>query len=306
MNSYFLALLATLAISTIIRSQDDSLASTTETAVDSEISITSPRILGNIPDGTPPRPAPPKAPFIVPATKVLQTTTHEQGGRTITVREIKPIALPPPSTPVESPATEPDQEFTERLDAYRAAHPSSELLFISVTVFRSEDSPPRTLVRYWPQSRGKNITFWSSADFGLIVGGIQSFADSSAGTYHLVMGWGYDQTGTGPPPQSAPHAQGTVVALRTVNGLNGMWFIGGYKQTPFYNQYPNIDGNPTTVLSGHYFIQPAGTSDDGKYTISPPPAPQSRFRSIDRFCGGLGHGRNTRQNLKRKSNDLCA
>jgi hypothetical protein len=44
-----------------------------------------------------------------------------------------------------------------------------------------------------------------------------------------------------------------------------MWYLGGYQQTSFYNQPPNTNGNPTTILNGHYFTQPAGTSDDGRW-----------------------------------------
>src|SRR5690606_28957623 len=37
---------------------------------------------------------------------------------------------------------------------------------------------------------GRTITFWSSADFALIAGGIHSFVDSTANTHHLLMGCG--------------------------------------------------------------------------------------------------------------------
>ena len=149
------------------------------------------RILGNIPDGTPPPPAPPKPKLAISSKDVLQTTTHEQGGRTITIRKIKPIALPPPPEPVMPQASaELDAEFTAKLAEYRANHPRSELLFLGATVFRSKDSPPRTLVRWWPMGKGEEITFWSSADFALIAGGIQSFVDTAGDTHSLFMGWG--------------------------------------------------------------------------------------------------------------------
>lgn len=156
----------------------------------SETEATSARILGAVPDGTPPPPSPPKPKFIVPVKDVLETATHEQGGRTITIRQVKPIALPPPPEPVESSAAEVTADFTQRLAEYREGHPKSDLLFLSATVFRSKDSLPRTLVRYWPEGNGGHITFWSSADFALIAGGINSFIDSAADTHHLLMGWG--------------------------------------------------------------------------------------------------------------------
>ncbi len=153
-------------------------------------STTTARILGKIADGTPPPPEPPKPNFIVQAKDILATTTHQQGGRAITIRKIKPLALPPPPAPVVPVVAEADAEFSQRLAEYREAHPKSELLFLGATVFRSKDSPPRTLVRCWPQGKGRDITFWSSADFALIAGGINSFVDSAADTHYLVMGWG--------------------------------------------------------------------------------------------------------------------
>jgi len=179
-----------LAAATLAQAQDEvsSVSSEFETAPLAE--PTTARILGEIPDGTPPPPAPPKPEYHVAARDVLSTATHEQGGRTITIREIKPIALPPPPPPVEITLAEPDAEFSQRLAEYREAHPKNELLFLGATVFRSKDSPPRTLVRWWPQGGRGTITFWSSADFALIAGGINSFADTAGDSHHLLMGWG--------------------------------------------------------------------------------------------------------------------
>jgi hypothetical protein len=150
---------------------------------------TAPRILGEIPDGTPPPPQPPKPEYHIAARDILATTTHEQGGRTVTIRLIKPIDLPPPPAPVEAAPAEVDAEFAQRLAEYRATHPKSGLLFLSATVYRSKDSPPRTLVRYWPEGNGGDVTLWSSADFALIAGGINSFVDSAGDSYHLMMAW---------------------------------------------------------------------------------------------------------------------
>lgn len=57
-----------------------------------------------IPDGTPPAPAPAKPLWKVPQTDVLSAKVYAEGGRTITVREIKPIALPEPPPPREAVA----------------------------------------------------------------------------------------------------------------------------------------------------------------------------------------------------------
>lgn len=64
------------------------------------------------------------------------------------------------------------------------------MLLVGATIFRSKDSPPRTLVRFWPEGSGHAITFWSSADFGIIAGGINSFVDTTGDTHHMLMGWG--------------------------------------------------------------------------------------------------------------------
>lgn len=115
----------------------------------------------------------------------------DQGGRTITLRQIKPIVLPPPA-PESIPAapTTPDPEFQARLDEYQATNPSSSLLFLSATVYRNGDLPPRTLVQWWPAGGTENIHFWSSADFALIAGGIQSFVDSAGKSHSMMVAWG--------------------------------------------------------------------------------------------------------------------
>jgi len=185
-----LVLMVGLATAVIVRSQVADVENSEDISAARATVPTAARILGEIPDGTPPPPAPPKPEFRIPAQDILEATTHEQGGRTITVQQIKPIALPPPPAPVETAAVEVDAEFTKRLAEYREEHPRSGLLFLGATVFRSKDSPPRTLVRYWPEGGHEDITFWSSADFALIAGGINSFVDSAAETHYLLMGWG--------------------------------------------------------------------------------------------------------------------
>jgi hypothetical protein len=149
-------------------------------------SPTTARILGSIPDGTPPPPAAPKPEFVIPAGDIIQTTTRQQGGRQITIRKIKPIALPPPPIPVASAPAPLNAEFAERLAEYRANQPQSSLLALGATVYNSEGSPPRSLVHYWPPGSGESITFWSSADFTLI-SGIQSFVDTNGNTHGLFL-----------------------------------------------------------------------------------------------------------------------
>jgi len=150
--------------------------------------VSNSHILGKIPDGTTPPQAAPMPKLAIASQDVLQTTTHLQGGRTITIHEIKAIPLPSPPLPVlKQMNTAADNTYSKKITEYRAAHPKSDLLIFGATVFRSSGSPARTLVRYWPQGRGESITFWSSADFALIAGGINSFVDTSADTHHIFM-----------------------------------------------------------------------------------------------------------------------
>ncbi|MBB5352936.1 hypothetical protein HNR46_003185 [Haloferula luteola] len=76
----------------------------------------------------------------------------------------------------------------------------------------------------------------------------------------------YDKQGTGPSPNNAPLAQGTGLLVRK-NPVGGgeQWFVGGYKQTYYWNEYPYSNGNPKAVMNGHSFNLPAGTNDDGKW-----------------------------------------
>jgi hypothetical protein len=196
MKTKQLVFLAFLAGTTIVRSQDAPLAVTvasTPTAHSGTgilpVASSPARIIGPIPDGTPPPPATPKPEYHIAARDILSTKTHQQAGRTITVREIKPIALPQPPAPVEVTPTAGDEEFRAQLRAYHAARPRPDHLFLGATVFRSANHPPRTLVRWWPLGTDHQITFWSSADFSLIAGGIGSFTDTAGKTHSLFMCW---------------------------------------------------------------------------------------------------------------------
>jgi len=188
MKSLSPVLLTLIAATALVHAQDEIVS---DASVSTAVSTTA-RILGEIPDGTPPPPAPPKPEYQIAENDVLSTKSHEQGGRTITIREIKPIALPPPPPPplAEIGVAEPDAEFSQLLAEYRESHPKNELLFLGATVFRSVDSPPRTLCRWWPQGGKGSITFWSSADFALIAGGINTFADTAGDTHYTLMAWG--------------------------------------------------------------------------------------------------------------------
>ena len=201
--------LATLAGLVSVHSQDASGTINRQPAVPATVPIATARIIGNIPDGTPPPPQAPKPQFVARAMDILDSKVYEQGGRTITVHEIKPIALPPPPMPQqESPTTQINNAaFNQRLADYRAAHPQTAVLSMGATVYRSQVSPPRTLVSYWPEPGGDPITLWSSADFSLIAG-IHSFVATDGRTYSLFMAWGSIDT-----TRTAEAARGTNLPL---------------------------------------------------------------------------------------------
>ena len=148
---------------------------------------TSARILGDLPDGTPPSPEPPKPEFIVAAKDILESKTHQQGGRKITVQRIRPIALPEPlkREPTITPAS---PGIAERIEEFIEENPDAGFLFVGASVYRSKDSPPRTFVNLWPQGQGEAVSFWSSADFALL-SGFSSFIGSDGKTRSIIMAW---------------------------------------------------------------------------------------------------------------------
>jgi hypothetical protein len=188
-----LVFVAVMALASSVRSQEEEAAPSGDSTAPPAIPTAAARIIGNIPDGTPPLPQPPKPKFIVPARDILATTTQQQGGRTITLNRIKPIALPPPPEPAPPSADFDNTALRERLAENRAEQPKTDLIFLSATVYRSQNVPPRSLVRYWAGGKGGQIAFWSSADFALI-SGIHCFSDSAATIHSLLMGWGYIDT----------------------------------------------------------------------------------------------------------------
>jgi hypothetical protein len=183
------ALFVALVGPSLVRSQDAPVVETRESAIVPAAIPTTARILGDIPDGTPPAPQPPKPPFVVPPRDILATTTQQQGGRTITFQKIKPIALPPAPEPAPLVTALDDAAFAERVAASKAKYARSYPLALGATIYRFKDSPSRTLVQYRPDPDGEPISFWSSADFSLIAGGIHSFVDSAGKTHTLLLAW---------------------------------------------------------------------------------------------------------------------
>lgn len=147
-----------------------------------------------IPDGTPPLAPPAKPRWVVPEADVISEKTHVQGGRTITVRQIKPIPLPPPPTPAEPAApVEMTEEFRERMAEYRRQHPLPKTLTLGATIYRLPNGTTRTLVHVWGREANEAVSFWSSGDFALL-SGIGSFIDNQGQTRVLSMMWSIQDT----------------------------------------------------------------------------------------------------------------
>lgn len=169
------ALLALAVLHTALHSQDEGV-----------LEPTIARIIGVLPDGTPPPPAPPKPGFTIPSRDILETKVHQKDGRSITIQRIAPIALPPPPVAALSEAIDP--AFQERTEEISSKRPADELMILSATVFRAADSPPRSLVRYW--AGGESVTLWSSADFALL-SGFSSFTGSDGHARSVIMAWSH-------------------------------------------------------------------------------------------------------------------
>ena len=172
-----LVLLAVLSCISSASSQDEK----------SPPQVTPARIIGALPDGTPPPPEPAKPAFIVATDDILATEIHHQGGRQIIVQEINPIDLPPPPL-AAPPVDKTDPAVQARIAAIRARHPRNELIRIGANVYHLPDSSARTLITYWPNCEEQPVTLWSSADFSLLWG-FASFIGSDGKTRSLMMTW---------------------------------------------------------------------------------------------------------------------
>jgi hypothetical protein len=146
-------------------------------------------LLDKLPDGTPPPPQPPQPGFITPSGKILSTESVQEGGRTITIQEIKPIALPSPPPSEESVSGPFDEATRARFAELRASRPRINNLNLGATVYLSENSPTRSLVRLAVPGEGNHqITFWSSADFSLLAG-VGDFRHEDGTVRRLMLMW---------------------------------------------------------------------------------------------------------------------
>lgn len=179
-----------LAAATLAHSQEK-LSSVSREVAPEPVTSTAARIIGDIPDGTPPPPQPPKPEFVVSSRDVLDKKTYQQGGRSITFQRIAPIALPPPPTAVAvAVAVEENQNVPLERETTEASEEGSaeEFVMASATVFHPKGSPALSLVEVWPPKGGQTVQFWSSADFGLL-SGISAFTGTDGKTRSLMLMW---------------------------------------------------------------------------------------------------------------------
>lgn len=149
------------------------------------------RIIGKVQDGTPPPPEAPRPVFIVPAQDILKTKSQQQGGRRITVQEIKPIALPAPVEP-PSPPDLGDSAVRAHIAAMRGVRPEAEFFGIGATVYRSNSAATRTLFTYRSgQADQSNIVFVSSMDASLLQG-ISQYEGADGIIRSFFMAWSVD------------------------------------------------------------------------------------------------------------------
>jgi hypothetical protein len=147
------------------------------------------RILGALPDGTPPPPEALKPGFTVKPANVLSSKTQQQGGRTLTLGEIKPIALPAPLKP--TPPAPADPAVQQRFKASLADPLDAGLLFIGATVFRLPDGTAPSLVTLQSMGSKESVTFFSNADFGLL-SGVGTFTGTDGKHRDLILSWSVD------------------------------------------------------------------------------------------------------------------
>lgn len=145
-------------------------------------------IIGELNDGTPPPPEPPKPGFTPDPNEILSSETFHQGGRKITIREILPIDLPEPPPPVAPTGADLAEAQAASTDLEPAA-PDQGFLLIGATIFHAADGTVRSLVNITPMGGGEPVTFWSSADFALF-SGMNGYAGADGITRSLIMSWG--------------------------------------------------------------------------------------------------------------------
>lgn len=272
MKSNSLFIFAVLAATTLAVSGSDET-----TPINDRPGVTSsPVLLNRIPDGSPLPESEPLPRYEVKPSDVLASRSVQQDGRTITFQEIRPIALPPvPEASHAPPAPRDPGLLAQRLAEHKAMHPATQILHLGARVYRYGENPPRSLVTCWPTGGNPPFTFWSSADFSLIAGGIQSFTDSSGQTHHLFMSWGnFDEAceqasalrrGSSYQPPTPPEFQPGSAAFQIVGDQPEAGFVLAIQSLhELYHQ------NQAELLAAYHGREQARLQKEEALRLNPP------------------------------------
>lgn len=145
---------------------------------------TAPQIVGDLADGTPPPPAPPRP---VRDYQILKTTVQGQGGRNVTIHRVADPGLPERVEPIPSTIDLDDPEVQTWLEEQRRAAKRLRLTIISATVFDHEV----TFLRWWVfggEGPPEEFQAYSNVDFNHLTG----FGAYEVGEmqYGILMGIG--------------------------------------------------------------------------------------------------------------------
>jgi hypothetical protein len=154
------------------------------TAIPHLLAAPAARILGELPVAT--LSTDPKPGFTVKPTDLISSQVHHQGGRTITLSEIKPIALPTRLKPTPPALTDPAVQ--QRLQNPSTDPQDAGLILAGATVFRLPDGTARSLVTLTSATTAETVTFLSSADFGLLAS-ISAFTGTDGKNRSLILSW---------------------------------------------------------------------------------------------------------------------
>ncbi len=177
MKILLISVFATIAAIQIIKSE-------TEVSSDSSPAV----LLNSIPDGTQEIQSPVRQEFQVSPSNILESRSYKQSGCNITIQEIKPIPLPNLSEEkLSGKASVISPEAVSWMSKKYAKRNAVNMLRLSAKVYKISNLPAYSFVTYWPNKADSSISFWSSADFSLIAGGIQQFSDSSGQIHQLFL-----------------------------------------------------------------------------------------------------------------------
>jgi len=144
------------------------------------------RIVGLLPDGSPPPVVILRPKLRFSPSDIVSSRSVKLGERRMIFEKVVPIELPAVPNPA-SPEPGDQQAFND-LDSLREELKGTKLVFAGASVFHSKDAPdqPRTFVRFWPEPGAEPIAIWSTADWEYLTG-FASFQGGDGQQYGLIM-----------------------------------------------------------------------------------------------------------------------